>query len=157
MAEAFRKHYSYGETIPILDTHVEANVDIYEMPDKAGAGGPYIKAVFGAAAGPIKSPPVVLEPLGNDSRVVHISDIPVTIPSVRTVDLSLTFDVANYRWAPSPEAPRTNGLVTFDLRLRAAFSLLGKSYTVLLDQRPCAIAVGSLGAPLSEQRSLVRS
>lgn len=141
MAEIFRKHYSYGETIPILDTHVGMSVDIYEVTDKSVLGRPYIKAVFIAKGGPMKSLPLIVEPLDNDSKVVHISDIPVPIPSVGSVDLSLIFDVANYRWTPSPEAPSESGLVTFDLRLRAAFSLLSKSYTLLLDQRPCAITL----------------
>ena len=147
MAEIFRKHYSYGETIPILDTHVGMSVDLYEVTDKSVSGGPYIKAVFIAGAGPMKSLPLIVEPLDNDSKVVHISDIPVPIPSVRSVDLSLIVDVANYRWTPSPEAPRESGLVTFDLRLRAAFSLLSKSYTLLLDQRPCAVTLNGQLSP----------
>ncbi len=141
MAEFFRKHYSYGETIPILNTHVGTSVDIYELTDKSSARGPYIKAVFTAAAGPMKSFPQIVEPLDNDSRVVHISDIPAPIPAARAVDLSLIFDVTNYRWIPSPEAPQTDGLLAFNLRLRAEFSLPSKSYTLLLDQRPCAITV----------------
>jgi hypothetical protein len=141
MTEVFRKHYSYAETIPVLDTNVGMIADIYEVADRPPAAAPYIKAVFVATAGPMKSLPLIVEPLDNESKVVHMSDIPVPIQSVRTVDLSLIFDIANYRWTVSPEAPRDNGLITFDLRLRAAFSLLNKSYTLLLDQRPCAITL----------------
>jgi hypothetical protein len=144
MTEVFRKHYSYGETIPILDTNVGMIADIYEVSDKPATSAPYIKAVFVALAGPMKSLPLIVEPLDNESKVVHIPDIPVPIQSVRTVDLSLIFDIANYRWMASPDVPRDNGLITFDLRLRAAFSLLNKSYTLLLDQRPCAITLTRL-------------
>ena len=130
-----------AKRFPILDTHVGMIADIYEVPDKpATSGGPYIKAVFVATAGPMKLP-LIVEPLDNESKVVHISGIPVPILSVPTVDLSLIFDIANYRWMSSPDLQRDNGLVTFDLRLRAAFSLLSKSRTLLLDQRPCSITL----------------
>jgi len=142
MTEVFRKHYSYGETIPIIDTHVGMTTDIYEVTGRTGPAGPYIKAVCSASAGPMKSLPTIVEPLqASDSKVVHLTNIPVPIAWVRTIDMSLIFDFVNYRFTPSPDAPRDNGLVTFDLRLRAAFSILGKSYTLLLDQRPCGITL----------------
>ena len=141
MNEVFRKHYSYGETIPIIDTHVGMTTDIYEVTGKTGPSGPFVKAVCTATAGPMKSLPLVVEPLqASDSKVVHLTNIPVPIAWVRTIDVSLIFDFVNYRWTQSPEA-RDNGVVTFDLRLRAAFSLLGKSYTLQLDQRPCSITL----------------
>lgn len=142
MTEVFRKHYSYGETIPIIDTHVGMTCDIYEVTDKPSPAGPFIKAVCTASAGPMKSLPLIVEPLqSSDSRVVHLTNIPVPIAWARTIDMSLIFDFVNYRFTPSPESPRDNGLVTFDLRLRAAFSVLGKSYTLQLDQRPCSITL----------------
>ncbi len=142
MSEVFRKHYAYGDTIPILDTHVGMTCDLYEVTEKPAPAGPYIKAVFTATAGPMKSTPLIVEPLqDNESRVVHLSDIPVPVALVRTVDISLIFDLVNYRWTPSPDFLRENGLITFDLRLRAAFSLLGKSYTLQLDQRPCSLTL----------------
>ncbi len=142
MSEVFRKHYSYSETIPIIDTQVGMITDIYEVTGKPAPVGPYIKAVCMASAGPMKSLPLVVEPLQNsDSKVVHLTNIPVPISWVRTIDISLIFDFVNYRWMPSPEPPRENGLVTFDLKLRAAFSLLGRSYTLLLDHRPCSITL----------------
>jgi hypothetical protein len=142
MQEVFRKHYSYGETIPIIDTHVAMIADIYEVTGKPSQQGPVIKAVCVATAGPMKSLPLVLEPLqSSDSKVVHLTNIPVPIAWVRTIDIALMFDFANYRWTPSPETPHDNGIVTFDLRLRAAFSVLGKSYTLQLDQRPCSITL----------------
>lgn len=140
VTETFRKHYSYGETIPILNTQVGMICDIFEAHGGQGGTKPYCKAVLVATAGPVKSLPMIVDPLANDSKIIHLTDIPVPIPRVRTVDLSLIFDVANYRWTPVPEAPR-DGLVTFDLRCRAAFSMLSKSYTLLLDQRPCAITL----------------
>ena len=141
MTEVFRKHYSYGETIPIIDTHVGMITDVYEVTGKPAQAGPYIKAVCTASAGPMKSLPLVVEPLqSSDSKVVHLTNIPVPIAWVRTIDISLIFDFVNYRWTPSPEA-RDNGLVTFDLRLRAAFAVLGRSYTLQLDQRPCSITL----------------
>lgn len=147
MHEVFRKHYSYGETIPIIDTHVGMTTDIYEVTGRPTPGGPYIKAVCTATAGPMKSMPLVVEPLQNsDSKIVHLTNIPVPIAWVRTIDVSLIFDFVNYRFTPSQES-RDNGLVTFDLRLRAAFSLLGKSYTLALDQRPCSI---TLTKPISQ-------
>jgi hypothetical protein len=142
MPEVFRKHYSYGETIPILDTNVGMKIDIFEVTDRPSPTGPYIKAVLSATAGPMKSLPLIVDPLqDSESKVVHLTDIPVPIAQVRTVDISLIFDIVNYRWTPSPEFPRDNGLVTFDLRLRAAFSLLGKSYTLQLDHRPCSLTL----------------
>jgi hypothetical protein len=142
MPEVFRKHYSYGETIPILDTFVGMTADVFEVTERPSATRPYIKAVLTALAGPMKSSPLIVEPIGdNDSKVVSLTDIPVPIPSVRTVDISLIFDLVNYRWMQSEDVPQNNGVVTFDLRLRAAFSLLGRSYTLQLDQRPCAITV----------------
>jgi len=142
MTEVYRKHYSYGETIPIIDTHVGMTADIYEVTGKPAPVGPYIKAVCTASAGPMKSLPLVVEPLqSSESKVVHLTNIPVPIPWVRTLDVSLIFDFVNYRFTQSPETPRDNGVVTFDLRLRAAFSILGKSYTLLLDQRPCSITL----------------
>lgn len=141
MHEVFRKHYSYGETIPIIDTHVAMTTDVYEVTGRAGPSGPFVKAVCMASAGPMKSIPIVVEPLqSGDSKIVHLTNIPVPIAWVRTIDISLVFDFVNYRWTPSPEA-RDNGIVTFDLRLRAAFSILGKSYTLQLDQRPCSITL----------------
>lgn len=140
MTELFRKHYSYGETIPILDTQVGMIVDIYEV-----SGGmneqPHLKGVFVATAGPMKSLPSIVDPLDNESKVIHISNIPVPIPNARTVDISLIFEVSGYRWTPSPEGPNEGSLVAFDLRCRAAFSVFGKSYTLLLDQRPCSITL----------------
>jgi hypothetical protein len=117
--------------------------DIFEVSDRpTSIGVPYIKAVFTATAGPMKSTPVILEPLqDNDSKVIHLTNIPVPIPSVNSVDVSLIFDVVNYRWTPSAEMPRENGVITFDMRMRAAFSLLGKSYTLQLDQRPCTLTL----------------
>jgi hypothetical protein len=143
MSEIFRKHYSYGETIPILDTNVGMMLDLYEVPGRPSpAGGPYLKAVFVASAGPMKSAPIVAEPVQeHESRVVHLANIPVPIPGVRTVDISLIFDLVNYRWIPSQEPRGDSGLIAFDLRLRAAFSVLGKSYTLQLDQRPCTLTV----------------
>jgi hypothetical protein len=141
MHDVFRKHYSYGETIPIIDTHVGMTTDIYEVTGRPGPTGPFVKAVCTATAGPMKSLPLVVEPLqASDSKIVHLTNIPVPIALVRTIDISLIFDFVNYRWTPSPEA-RDNGVVTFDLRLRAAFSILGKSYTLQLDQRPCSITL----------------
>jgi hypothetical protein len=152
MTEVFRKHYSYGETIPIIDTHVAMTADIYEVTGKPMSHGPFIKAVCAASAGPMKSPPLVVEPLqSSDSKVVHLTNIPVPIATVRTVDISLIFDFVNYRFTPSPQAPRENGVVTFDLRLRAAFSILGKSYTLLLDQRPCSITLTKVAPQLVQQ------
>jgi len=142
MTEVFRKHYSYGETIPIIDTHVGMTTDVFEVTGKPAPVGPFIKAVCTATAGPMKSLPLVVEPLqSSDSKVVHLTNIPVPIAGIRTIDMSLIFDFVNYRWTPSQESPQNNGLVTFDLRLRTAFSLLGKSYTLQLDQRPCAITL----------------
>ncbi|MDE2482805.1 MAG: hypothetical protein KGN02_11490 [bacterium] len=144
MSEIFRKHYSYGETIPILETHVGLTTDIYEDSEKQSPAGPYLKAVLLAFAGPIKSLPMIVEPLQDgNSKVVHLTNIPVPIPFVKTVDMSLISDIVNYRWTPSPEAvqQRENGVVTFDLRLRAAFSVLGRSFTLALDQRPCSITL----------------
>src|SRR5271170_2936735 len=91
MPEVFRKHYSYGETIPILDTHVGMTADVFEVTDKPSpTGNPYIKAVFTATAGPMKSSPMIVEPLqDHDSRVVHLTNIPIPIQSTRTVDISL--------------------------------------------------------------------
>ncbi|HTX60059.1 MAG TPA: hypothetical protein VMH02_10340 [Verrucomicrobiae bacterium] len=148
MSEVFRKHYSYGETIPILDTHVGMTTDLFEVTGKPNAARPYLKAILSASAGPMKSPPMIVEPLlESDSRVVHLSNIPVPIPFVQSVDISLIFDIVNYRWTPSPELARDSGLVTFDLRLRAAFSVLGRSYTLQLDQRPCAITLARRFVP----------
>lgn len=142
MPEVFRKHYSYGETIPILDTNVGMKIDIFEVTDRPSPTGPSIKAVLSATAGPMKSLPLIVDPLqDSESKVVHLTDIPVPIAQVRTVDISLIFDIVNYRWTASPEFPRDNGLITFDLRLRAAFSLLGKSYTLQLDHRPCSLTL----------------
>ncbi len=144
MSEIFRKHYSYGETIPILDTHVGLTTDIYEDTEKFSSSGPYLKAVLLAYAGPIKSTPMIVEPLQDgNSKVVHLTNIPVPIPFVRTVDMSLISDIVNYRWTPAPEGAqqRENGVVTFDLRLRAAFSVLGRSFTLALDQRPCSVTL----------------
>jgi hypothetical protein len=155
MSEVFRKHYSYGEIIPVLDTFVGMTCDLYEVTDKTSpAGGPYVKAVFSASAGPMKSLPMIVEPLqDNDSKIVNLANIPVPIPSVRTVDVSLIFDLVGYRWTPSQEMPRDNGLITFDLRLRAAFSLLGKSYTMHLDRRPCSLTLlNQLEGVFTEQR-----
>ena len=142
MTDVFRKHYSYGETIPIIDTQVGMITDIYEVVGRPGPSGPAIKAVCTALAGPMKSIPIVVDTLqGSDSKVVHLTNIPVPIAWVKTIDMSLIFDFVNYRFTPAPETPRENGLVTFDLRLRAAFSVLGKSYTLQLDQRPCTITL----------------
>jgi hypothetical protein len=143
MSETFRKHYSYGETVPILDTHVGITTDVYEDTDRQTRNGPYLKAVFSATAGPVKSLPLILEPLqGNDSKIIHLANIPVPIPFVRTVDMSLICDVVNYRWTPSPEGQRdNNGIVTFDLRSRCSFSVVGKSFTLQLDQRPCSVTL----------------
>jgi hypothetical protein len=156
MSEVFRKHYSYGETIPILDTHIGMMVDLYEVPGRPSpAGGPYVKAVFLASAGPMKSSPMIVEPIQeHESKVVHLSNIPVPIPGVRTVDISLIFDLVNYRWMPSQETTRENGVIAFDLRLRAAFSLLGKSYTLQLDQRPCTLTVSNTSLPWMAPLSL---
>ncbi len=149
MPEVFRKHYSYGETIPILDTFVGMTADVFEVTERSSDEGPFIKAVLTALAGPMKSSPMIVEPIrDNDSKVVSLTDIPIPIPSVRTVDISLIFDLVNYRWTQSEEVPRSNGIVTFDLRLRAAFSLLGKSYTLQLDQRPCAITLAIRRVPI---------
>jgi hypothetical protein len=142
MKELFRKHYSYGETIPILDTQVGTIVDIYEVVGNQQEP-PHIKGVFVATAGPMKSLPLIVDPLENESKVVHLANIPVQVPNVRTVDISLIFDISNYRWTPSPDVPAGGGLIGFDLRCRAAFSILGKSYTLLLDQRPCSITLTS--------------
>jgi hypothetical protein len=60
----------------------------------------------------------------------------------------LIFDLVNYRWTQSEDVPRNNGVVTFDLRLRAAFSLLGRSYTLQLDQRPRAITLNKWPMPV---------
>lgn len=151
MPEVFRKHYSYGETIPILDTFVGMTADLFEITEAPSAGAPVIKAVLTALAGPMKSSPMIVEPVhDNDSKVVSLTDIPVPIPSVRTVDISLIFDLVNYRWVQSQELPQNNGVVTFDLRLRAAFSLLGKSYTLQLDQRPCAITLRKWQLPIRQ-------
>lgn len=144
MSEIFRKHYSYGETIPILETHVGLTTDIFEDSERQTPAGPYLKAVLLAFAGPIKSTPMIVEPLQDGhSKVIHLTNIPVPIPFVKTVDMSLISDVVNYRWTPSPEAAqqRENGVVTFDLRLRAAFSVLGRSFTLALDQRPCSVTL----------------
>ena len=150
MPEVFRKHYSYGETIPILDTFVGMTADVFEVTERSSDEGPFIKAVLTALAGPMKSSPMIVEPIcDNDSKVVSLTDIPVPIPSVRTVDISLIFDLVNYRWTQSEDVPRSNGVVTFDLRLRAAFSLLGRSYTLQLDQRPCAITLATWRTPLA--------
>ena len=143
MSEIFRKHYSYGETIPILDTNVGLTTDIFEETDRPAPIGPYLKAVLCAHAGPIKSSPMIVEPLqDNNSKILHLANIPVPIPFVRTVDMSLICDIVNYRWTASPDVQqRDNGVVTFDLRLRSAFSVLGKSFTLQLDQRPCTITL----------------
>jgi hypothetical protein len=149
MPEVFRKHYSYGETIPILDTFVGMTADIFEVSERSSDEGPFIKAVLTALAGPMKSSPMIVEPIcDNDSKVVSLTNIPVPIPSVRTVDISLIFDLVNYRWTQSEDVPRSNGVVTFDLRLRAAFSLLGRSYTLQLDRRPCAITLATWRTPV---------
>jgi len=151
MTEVFRKHYSYGETIPIIDTHVGMTTDLYEVIGRTGPSGPFIKAVCLASAGPMKSVPTIVEPLqGSDSKVMHLTNIPVPIAWVRTIDISLIFDFVNYRFTPAPEGPRNNGLVTFDLRSRAAFSLLGKSYTLQLDQRPCSITLTKALLPVQQ-------
>jgi hypothetical protein len=140
MPEVFRKNYSYGETIPIIGTYVGMTADIY-VPDKAAPAGPYLKAIFVATAGPVTSMPAIVEPLDNDSKVIRMTDVPVPIPSARSVDLSLRFDIANYRWTPALQGPRENGTVTFDLRLQAAFWLLGESQTLVLDERSCSITL----------------
>lgn len=153
MSEVFRKHYSYGETVPILDTHVGITTDVYEDADRQTRNGPYLKAVFSATAGPVKSLPLILEPLqGNDSKIIHLANIPVPIPLVRTVDMSLICDVVNYRWTAAPEGQRdNNGVVTFDLRSRCSFSVVGKSFTFVLDQRPCNITLTKQLTPLPAQ------
>jgi hypothetical protein len=51
MPEIFRKHYSYGETIPILDTYVGMGADFFEVTEGQAATGPFIKAVLTASAG----------------------------------------------------------------------------------------------------------
>ena len=156
MPEVFRKHYSYGETIPILDTFVGMTADVFEVTERSSDDGPFIKAILTALAGPMKSSPIIVEPVrDNDSKVVSLTDIPVPIPSVRTVDISLIFDLVNYRWTQSEDVPRSNGVVTFDLRLRAAFSLLGRSYTLQLDQRPCAITLATWRVPIQHYAGVV--
>jgi hypothetical protein len=162
MSGTFRKHYSYGETIPTLETHVGLSVDIFEEPNRLTQSGPYLKAALTATAGPFKSPPLIIEPLQeNVSKIMHLSNIPVPVPQVKAVDISLISDLVNYRWTPSAEGQRGNGVVTFDLRLRAAFSLMGRSYTLQLDQRPCTVTltkqlvldgVGVSGAASTQQR-----
>lgn len=152
MSGMFRKHYSYGETIPTLDTHVGMSVDIFEETNRQSPHGPYLKAVLTATAGPLKSPPLIVEPLQeNISKILHLSNIPVPIPQVRTVDLSLICDIVNYRWTPAQDGQRHSGVVTFDLRLRAAFSLMGRSFTLQLDQRPCTITLTKQLVPTQMQ------
>jgi hypothetical protein len=140
MPEVFRKQYSYGETIPALGIYVGMSADIY-VPDKAAPGGPYLKAVFVATAGRVQSVPAIVEPLHDDSKIVRMNDVPVPIPSVRSVDIVVSFDISNYRWTPAPAGPRENGVVTFDLKLQASFSLAGAPHAVPLDERACSIAL----------------
>jgi hypothetical protein len=159
MQEVFRKHYSYGETLPILDTYVEITCDFYEVNGKTAPVGPCIKGMFCASAGPFKSLPVIVDALTeNDSQLIHLTNIPVSATAARTVDVSLICDVLNYRWTIAPELPRDCGVVTFDLRCRCAFSIDGKTYALLLDQRPCAITLTKqllpLRMPVLDQREM---